>query len=119
MAELQVDGGDLLVRLSPLEKLGALRGDVRVPLAAVCDIRWLDDLWPELRGVRAPGTGLPGVIALGTRRGRGIKDFTAVYGRTQGIVIDLNRGPFGRLVVSAHDPSEVIQRVVDARNHVG
>jgi hypothetical protein len=71
MAELQVDGGDLLVRLSPLEKLGALRGDVRVPLAAVCDIRWVDNLWPELRGVRAPGTGFPGVIALGTRRGPG------------------------------------------------
>jgi hypothetical protein len=56
---------------------------------------------------------------LGTRRGRGVKDFTAVYGRTQGIVIDLNRGPFGRLVVSVHDPSEVIQRVSDARNRVG
>jgi hypothetical protein len=41
-----------------------------------------------------------------------------VYGRTPGIVIDLKRGPFGRLVVSAHDPSEVIQRVADARNRV-
>jgi K+-sensing histidine kinase KdpD len=30
MVELQVDGGDLLVRLSPLEKLGALRGDATV-----------------------------------------------------------------------------------------
>ena len=36
MAKLIVDGPDLVVRLSSLEKLGALRGDVRVPLRAPC-----------------------------------------------------------------------------------
>jgi hypothetical protein len=108
----------LVVRLSPLEKLGALSGDVRVPPVAVCDIRWVDDPWSELRGVRAPGTGVPRVISLGTRRGRGLKDFAAVYGRTPGVVVELKRAPFGRLVVSAHDPSEVIQRVGEARNRV-
>ena len=33
----------------------------------------------ELSGLRAPGTGLPGVIALGTWRGRGQKDFAALF----------------------------------------
>jgi hypothetical protein len=118
MAELHVEGGDLVVRLSPLEKLGALRGDVRVPLAAVRDVRSVDDPWGEVRGVRAPGTGFPGVIALGTRRGRGMKDFTAVYGRTPGVVVELDDAPFSRLVVSAHDPSGVIQRIAGARGRV-
>jgi hypothetical protein len=35
MAELIVEGPELVVRLSWLEKLAALRGNVRVPLRAV------------------------------------------------------------------------------------
>jgi hypothetical protein len=35
MATLIVDGPDLVVRLSPLEKLGAVHSNVRVPLRAV------------------------------------------------------------------------------------
>jgi hypothetical protein len=108
----------LVVRLSPLEKLGAFRGDARVPLAGVYDIRVIDDLWRELRGVRAPGTGLPGVITLGTRRGRGIRDFAAIYGRKPGIVVDLKRAPFGRLVVSTNDPSAVAERIAEARSDI-
>ena len=32
MAKLVVVGGDVVVRLSLLEKLGAMRGDIRLPL---------------------------------------------------------------------------------------
>jgi hypothetical protein len=108
MAQLIVDGGDLLVRLSPLEKLGAFRGDVRVPLRVVRDLRAIDDLWPHLRGIRAPGTGFPGVISLGTRRAAGVTDFAAVYGRRPGIVADLTSGraAFDRLVVSSRDAAD-------------
>jgi hypothetical protein len=110
------------VRLSPLEKLGAFRGDVRVPLRAVCDLRAIDDLWPHLRGIRAaPGTGFPGVISLGTRRAAGVTDFAAVYGRRPGIVADLisGRAAFDRLVVScrfAADQDRTMCAVADAVN---
>lgn len=104
MAEVVVDDGDVVVRLSPLEKLGAFRGDVRVPVSSIEGIRVVDDPWGALRGIRAPGTGLPGVIALGTRRGRFGKDFAAVYGKRPGVVIELRGGPFSRLVVSSDSP---------------
>ena len=119
MAALVVDKDDLVVRLSPLERLGALRGDVRVPLRAVQDLRAIDDLWPELRGIRAPGTGFPGVISLGTRRGSGITDFAAVYRRRPGVVIDLAQAAFTRLVVSCRDArgqDRVMQTVAEAVN---
>jgi hypothetical protein len=35
VAKLIVDGPDLVVQMSSLEKLGAFRGDVRVPLSTV------------------------------------------------------------------------------------
>ena len=81
MATLTVDGNHLVVLLSALEKIGALRGNISVPLASVRVVRVSDTPWSELRGIRAPGTGLPGVISLGSRRGGGIHDFAAVYGR--------------------------------------
>ncbi len=114
MARLLVDGDTLVVRLSLLEKLGALRGDVRLPLRAVRDIRVSDSPWEELRGVRAAGTGLPRVVALGTRRGPGTRDFAAVYRGMPGVVIELDRAALGRLVVSTADPAEVVRRVGDA-----
>ncbi|TMD03268.1 MAG: hypothetical protein E6J03_07795 [Chloroflexi bacterium] len=119
MAELIVDGDTLVVRLSALEKLGAMRGDVRVPLRAVRDIRVSDDPWSELRGVRAPGTGIPRVIALGTRRSAGTKDFTAVYRDMPGVVVELGGAGLDRLVVSTEDPSAVLGRVAGARSELG
>jgi hypothetical protein len=45
MAKLIVDGPDLVVRLSPLEKLGALHRDVRVPLRAVRSVEAESHPW--------------------------------------------------------------------------
>ncbi len=112
MAELLVEGEELRVRLSALEKLGALRGDISIPLATVSEVRVSDAPWSELRGIRAPGTGIPGVISLCTRRGKGICDFAAVYGRGgQAVVIETDGGQFGRLVISSKDATETANRI--------
>src|SRR5688572_15303743 len=80
VAKLIMEQQDLVVRLSLLEKVGAFRrGDVRVPKSSVRDVRVTVRPFAELRGFRAPGTGVPGLIALGTWRQRGRRDFAAVY----------------------------------------
>ncbi len=104
MAALAVSGDDLCVHLNWLEKLGALRGDVRVPRAAIRAVRVTDSPFAELRGLRAPGTGFPGVIALGTRRGRNVRDFTAVYVGQRAVVVELAGSSFHRLIVCTADP---------------
>ncbi|GAA1937350.1 hypothetical protein [Kitasatospora viridis] len=111
MATVDVDGSYLVVRLSPLEKLGSLHGDLRIPLATVTEVRVSEQPWSELRGMRAPGTGLPGVISLCTRRGVGIKDFAAVYRRGPAVVIETDGGGFDRIVLSREDAPEVARRV--------
>ena len=73
--DASVENGALNLRLSRPEKLGALHGDVRVACDAVEDLYVSRRPFGELRGVRAPGTGVPGRIALGTWRYRGDKDF--------------------------------------------
>ena len=111
MASLIVEGDDLLVKMSELENVEALHSDVRVPLAAVHAIRVVDDAWPELRGMRAPGTGIPGVIAVGTRRGRFGKDFAVVHGHERAVVVDLSGAEYGRLVVTTPDAESVAAEI--------
>lgn len=104
MAALVVKAAILQLRLSPWERLGALRGDLRFPVTAVRAVSVHDDPWQVLRGMRAPGTGLPGVIMLGTKRGPFGKDFCAVYQHRPAVVIDLADQEFERLVVCTEDP---------------
>jgi hypothetical protein len=111
MATLRTDGGDLVLALSRRERIGALHGDVRVPLSCVEDVAVTPHPFGELRGIRAPGTGMPGVIALGTWRGRGEKGFAAVYRQRPGVVVRLRDSEFAWLCVSAGDPQAVAERI--------
>ena len=107
MATLLVDDGDLVLRLSRWEKLGGLHGDIRVPRGAVEDVQVSRKPFGDLRGIRAPGTGLPRRIALGTWRYRGGKDFAALYRGKPGVIVRLRDAPFQRLLVSADDADAV------------
>ena len=105
------------VRLTPWEKVGALRGDFAVPRSAVRRVRVTDRPFSELRGFRAPGTGFPGLIALGTFRGRRRKpDFYAVYRGRPALVIDLDpeTAAFERLVLSTAAPDRIAEAIATA-----
>jgi hypothetical protein len=113
MARVGREGDELVVRLNDLEKAGALRGDVRVPLSAVRAVTVSERPFRDLRGIRAPGAGLPGVIALGTWRYRGGKDFAALYRGGPALVVELDEGaPYRRLLVSAHDAVALREELV-------
>jgi hypothetical protein len=114
VAELRVDGDELVLQLRPMEKAEGAHGDIRVPLSSVTAVRSVDDPWPELRGIRAPGTGLPNVIAVGTRRGGFGKDFAAVHGKGPAVVVELEGADYGRLVVTADDAAVVAAGIAKA-----
>ena len=111
MAELHIDGTDLVLHMSGVEKVEGMRGDVSVPLSAVTTARAVPDVWDELRGVRAPGTGVPGMIAVGTRRGAFGKDFAVVHGHGPGVVVELSGAQYSRLVVSTADAEPMASRI--------
>ena len=112
VARLDVAGDELILHLSGLERLGAfVHGDARVPLTAVRGARAVEDPWQELRGIRSPGTGWAGRVALGTRRFGGGKDFAAVYGKGPGVVVDLVGVDFARLIVSTRDAEAIAAEI--------
>jgi hypothetical protein len=113
MASLERQQGELVVRLSGLERVAALRREVRVPLTAVVTVVTEPDPWCALRGMRAPGTGIPGVVAYGVRRMTGARpDFAAVHGREPAVRVELGPGStFGRLVVTVPDPAATVAMI--------
>jgi hypothetical protein len=104
MAELRAAGDHLVLHLTAAEHLEGVHGDIVVPMSSISTMRASDDVWSELRGIRAPGTGIPGIIAVGTRRGSFGKDFAVVHGKGPGVVIELRDEEFDRLVLTVADP---------------
>jgi hypothetical protein len=109
-----IDGLELVVHLSPLEKLAAFRGgDPRFALSSVTEVAVEPNAWAALRGIRAPGTGVPYVIAYGTRRFPGGKDLVLIHGgRRPGLRVDFDDdAPYSRLVVTVADPQATAQAI--------
>jgi hypothetical protein len=111
VATLAVVGDDLVVKLSWFERLEAFHSDVHVRRSAVRAVRVVDSAWPELRGIRAPGTGVSGVVAVGTRRGGFGKDFAVVHGTGPAVIVELEGEKYARLVVTANDAGTLAARV--------
>lgn len=119
MAELKIDGDDLWLKMSRLEQLEGLHRDVRVPISLIREVRPVADPWLELRGIRAPGMGLPRVIAVGTRHGSFGKDFACVHGNGDGVVVDLcDEASFHRIVVTSDEAEHVAATIEAARSSV-
>lgn len=105
MATLEYDDHELRLVLSRWEKTGALRGDIVVPRDSIRSVRVALAPLDEVRGMRMPGTHVPGRVTLGSFRGRN-RLFAAAYNRP-GVVIELEGQAYGRLVVSVDDPQRV------------
>lgn len=110
MPTVELDGDELVVRFSGLDMVYALRRTVRVPRTAVVSAHTAPP--PSRRGIRAPGTHLPGVLSFGTWRGRFGKDLWGVRRAGRVLVIELDGGAaFERLVLEVDDPDAVATAV--------
>ncbi|WP_462188223.1 hypothetical protein [Frankia sp. CcWB2] len=112
VASLEVVDKRVEVVLRGLERIGAVRGDVSVRLDEVLDVRLAADAFAEVHGWRAPGTGLPRVMALGTWPSRGGKEFVAVYRGRPAVVVEVRPGgEFRRLIVATGDAERTVARL--------
>ena len=66
MATMTINQDTLQLRLSRFEKVLGLVRDQDVPLSAVTAARVETDGLAAVRGLRAPGLGLPGLRMVGT-----------------------------------------------------
>ena len=100
MARVVVGEDEVRVELGRWERLAALHDSLVVPVDHVTGVAAVPDVRAELRGVRAPGTGVPGLLMLGTTRHAGERDFCVVYRHGPGVVLTLRGEEFARALVS-------------------
>ena len=117
MAELIVNDEDLVVHLTPGEKIWGLHGDIRVPLSSVVSVAPDPQPWRGLRGWRMAGIGLTGFAVLGTRRHGDGYDFCILHRDQPAVRVDLASGRFSRLVIGVPeggDPETEAARIAAA-----
>ena len=109
MAHLKIDGTDVRLQLSRWESIGALSRSKSVKLSEILSVDIVPNPWTSqvLKGVRAPGTGIPFVVLLGTMRYRGGKDLCAIYKRRPSAIVTLKNSPYKRWIFEIKDMSEV------------
>ena len=122
MAKVIESGNYLILKLSWLEKIGAFHKDLVVSKDKLIKTTVFQNPWSKevLKGVRAPGTGIPYVILLGTMRYKVGKDFTAIYKRRPVSVYEFKESKFNRWIVTNKAivvNSQELQGVKNANQH--
>ena len=102
MAHVVEESGELILKLSLRERFFALHSNPKAKVSDLISTTEAANPWSTevLRGVRAPGTGIPYVVLLGTMRFKGGKDFTAIYKRGPVRIYEFGAGEFTRWIVS-------------------
>ncbi|MRH87706.1 hypothetical protein GFY24_09620 [Nocardia sp. SYP-A9097] len=110
MVELEIAGTTVTVHVTGTHRVLALRERVTFDLSEIAAVTEAEvDLRPPW--LRAPGAFFPGVIAAGTFRGKGRKEFWDTHFAGQGVRIDLAGADFTRLVVDVADPDLVLREL--------
>jgi hypothetical protein len=109
MASLRVHPDRLEINLTPAERTLALR---REPIVVARDnirsVTITDDPWIWIRGIRAPGTAVPLVLAVGTWKFHGGKDFLAIKSKRQAVIIDLVDEEYSRVILTTKHAPDLI-----------
>lgn len=108
MAELVRTEDTVVLRLSAIEKLEGVHGDIEVPVSAILSVTVLDDVIHAVHGVKLPGSRVPGVFAMGTFLSREGNTFAMVHHQNKrGLKLVLKGAAYDALIVGFDDPEQV------------
>jgi hypothetical protein len=102
MAKVIESANQIQLKLSALEKIFALHGDIWVDKSLLTKKLMVENPWRRevIKGFRAPGAAIPFVVLLGTMRYRGGKDFTAIYNRKAVDIYEFKDSAYKRWIVT-------------------
>ncbi len=115
MTIVEIDDSQLTVHIQGWHRFWALKNSITVRLEKVTAVRADPDAIKSLHGLKAPGARVPGMIAAGTFRSIGSKEFWDI-GRDHSkiLVIELRNERYARLVVDVEDPVLVAGQIETA-----
>jgi hypothetical protein len=110
MATMTVTQDVLRLRFTRTEKVLGLLRDQDIPLAAVDSARVEESGLDAVRGLRAPGLGLPGRHMVGTWRGH-TRSLVSVRRGEPAVVIELTGQRYDRLVVGSREAATLVEQL--------
>lgn len=108
MAHVHIDDDTLIVDIEGLHKLWALKSRLQIPLANVRGATADPGAITDPKGLRAPGTHVPGLITAGTFHLDGDRIFWDVHDPAKTVVIELADEDYLRLVIEVPDPRATV-----------
>jgi hypothetical protein len=117
MAQIRIDGDTLVVQMEGLDKLWTLKSRLEIPLGNVRGATADPGAISEPKGLRAPGTHVPGVITAGTFHIDGERVFWDVRDPSKAVVIELKDESYARLITQVADPRATVTLIEQAISH--
>jgi hypothetical protein len=111
VANLVINDDTVTVQMSVAEKAEALHRNLTVPRSAIAGVRVVSDGMSEVHGLKMPGSGIPGVIMVGTWISREGKTFVVCHGSGRAIVIELTGQDYDRIVMTVDNPEDLMTRL--------
>ena len=110
LASAEVVDGAIIVRPRGLNKVWTMKPKLVLPVDEVTDIRVDADPRRLPKGLRLPGTAVPGLILAGSYLKRGEWSFFAIRGGRPVVVIEAS-GRYRRVVFETNDPHGIVKRL--------
>jgi hypothetical protein len=115
MVQLRVESGKLVMHVLGADQLWALKSTLEIPVAHISGARADSSVahgwW---KGLRLPGTNIPGVITAGTFYQHGKRIFWDVHNPDKTIVIALHDDRYDELIVEVSEPAEAVHMIQSA-----
>jgi hypothetical protein len=103
-----MDGETVVFEVQGLHKLWAFKNRLEVPREDITGARHDPDAAKGWKGLRAPGTHVPGLITSGTYYLEGDRIFWDVRRAENVVVVDLEDQRYKQLVIEVEDPAAVV-----------
>ena len=116
MADVTVHDGALHIELTVPERVFSLHGgSVVLELDKISGVRVVRDILGQIRGLRMPGAGVPGRVAIGVWRGsangRAFHDFVLIRESGPGLVITTSEGDYDRILLGTEEPDDLADQI--------
>ena len=112
MVTIRVAGDTVIFEVQGLDKLWAMKSSLEIPVENIRGVRADASIakgwW---KGLRLPGTHIPGVIIAGTFYQDGKRIFWDVKSPEKTIVIDLADDRYDQLIVEVESPEEAVRMI--------
>lgn len=102
---------NLVIEPQGLDKIWALKDKLVIPLVHVKNLKVDGNILKGYKGIRIPGTAIPGYYYAGTFKKEGKKTFYNTHQNATPLVIELKNEDFDRLIIEVDEPESVINEI--------